>query len=167
MQTTPGNTGQGRSKAQADAYLRTRVLSASPAELRLLLIEGAIRFATQAKEGLDKRDYELSFAGFSQCRDIIAELIRSVGPGAPAELAERVQAVYTFLFKEMVDASLQRDAARVAKVIELLEFERETWVQFMERLRAEQAAAPQAAVATPAPDAVATAGTRQPFSLSA
>ena len=33
----------------SQAYLKTKVLTASPAELRLMLIDGAIRFSEQAR----------------------------------------------------------------------------------------------------------------------
>ena len=34
-------------------YLRTRVLTASPEELRLMLLDGALKYAMQAREGLE------------------------------------------------------------------------------------------------------------------
>jgi flagellar protein FliS len=123
----------------ANAYLRTKVMSASPAELRLMLMDGAIKFASQAREGLEKKDYEQSFAGFSQCRAIVLELLTTIRPEPNPELADRVKALYTFIYRELVDASFEKDQKKLAKVIELLEYERETWAMVMERAAAEQA----------------------------
>ena len=49
--------------SRAQAYLRTKVMSASPAELRLMLVDGAIRFAEQCRAGLENRDFEQAFEG--------------------------------------------------------------------------------------------------------
>lgn len=155
-------------RTPADAYLRTRVLSATPEELRLMLLDGAIRFAGQAQRGIERGDHEAAFAGFTQCRDIVTELIRSVGPGADPELAERVVGVLTFIFRELVAASAERDAERVARVIDLLAFERETWSLVVERLRAERAGAAPSDAGGPVEAADAPgAGSRRPVSLSA
>ena len=134
-----------------DAYLRTRVMTAKPEELRLMLLDGAIKFARQGREGLENKDYEASFNGISQSRDIVLELITGIAPNTEDALASRVRGLYTFMYNEMVTASFARDAARLSKVIELLEYERETWALFIERLRAEQAAGGPSADATAPP----------------
>lgn len=161
---------------QADAYLRTKVLTARPEELRLMLLDGSIRFATQGREGLSSKNYEQSFEGLSQARDIILELITGIAPTVDPELAGRVRGLYTFLYTELVQASFEKDVGRVDKVIELLRYERETWALFIERLRKE---GPTAAM--PAPTSVhatqdagrgtprdeTPAGARAPLSLEA
>ncbi|MFM9994195.1 MAG: flagellar export chaperone FliS [Phycisphaerales bacterium] len=118
----------------ANAYLRTKVLTASPEELRLMLLDGAIRFATQGRDGLARKDYEASYNGMSQCRNIIIELITSIRPDVDPELAQRVRSVYTFMFSELVEASFQKDPARVDEVLRLLNYERETWAMLMGKL---------------------------------
>ena len=81
---TPQNT--------TTAYLKSKVLSASPEELRLMLLEGAIKFTLQGREGLATKNYEASFNGFSQARNIVMELINSIRPDADPELCARVSA---------------------------------------------------------------------------
>lgn len=124
----------------ANAYLRTRVMTASPEELRLLLLEGALRFATQAREGLVNDDHEGAFSGFTQCRNIIMELINTIRPEHDPDLAERVRSLYMYLYAELVGASTDKDVPRLDKAIALLEYERETWVLLMGKLATERAA---------------------------
>ena len=62
--------------AGSQAYLRTKVMTASPAELRLMLLDGAIRFAEQAKRGYETKDYELSFEGTTKAQAIVLELLK-------------------------------------------------------------------------------------------
>lgn len=136
----------------ANAYLRTKVMSASPAELRLMLIDGAIKFASQAREGLAQKDYEQSYNGFTQCRAIVLELMTTIKPEPDPEFAERVRSLYAWFYTELVESSLNKDIPRLDKVIELLEYERETWVMVMEKIGAGGAnAAVDAGAAAPSP----------------
>ncbi|GJM19200.1 MAG: hypothetical protein DHS20C14_14130 [Phycisphaeraceae bacterium] len=147
--------------ATTNAYLRTRVMTASPEELRLLLLEGALRFANQAKAGLESKDFEAALAGFSQCRDIVLELLTSVRPEHDPQLAERVRSLYTFMYSELVSASFDKDIPKLAKVIELLEYERETWVLLMDQVAKERG------VSEPKPAADTTDAERAPLSIQA
>lgn len=123
----------------ANAYLRTKVLTASREELRLLLLDGAIKFAQQAREGLTSNNHELAFDGFGQCRDIVMELMNTIRTELAPELGEQVRSLYAFIYSELVGASFDRDIARLDKTIELIEYERETWVLAMAKLAAERA----------------------------
>ncbi|MEM9066690.1 MAG: flagellar export chaperone FliS [Planctomycetota bacterium] len=121
----------------ANAYLQTKVMGASPAELRLMLLDGAVRFAHQGLDGLRKKDFEASFNGISQCRDIVVELMSNLRDDVAPDLCQKVRAVYTYLFTELTESSLQKDAARLERAIELIEYERETWVMLMKKMDTE------------------------------
>src|SRR5690606_22198299 len=90
------------SPANANAYLRTKVMTASPEELRLMLLDGAIKFARQAAEGLATGNIELRYTGFERCRNIVLELINSVRPEVDPTLCQKVTSLYTFIFSELV-----------------------------------------------------------------
>lgn len=148
--------------ARANAYLRTQVMSASQEELRLMLIDGAIKFTTMGRDGIASGDHEKSFEGFAQARAIITELMTSMRPDVAPELCERVRSLYTFMYTELVTASMERDSAKADRVIDLLGFERETWVLLMEQLKAERSGSVPAAAS--GSGAVGDAGYR-PLSL--
>jgi len=133
-------------RPETNSYLRTKVMSASPAELRLLLIDGAIRFAEQARDGLAAKDFEEAYNGTTQCQAILMELIAALRPEVDRELCERLQALYLFLYRRLIAASSERDPAIVEEVLRLLRYDRETW-----RLLMEQLAEPQAAAAPAGP----------------
>jgi flagellar protein FliS len=124
----------------ANEYLRTRVMSASPEELRMMLLDGALRFARQAQDGLARRDYEASCAALSQCRSIVLELLASISPDGDPSLCDKVRAVLTFLVSELIEIGITRSAVRLQRVIDLLEYERQTWEMVMQRLAADRAA---------------------------
>lgn len=128
--------------ASANAYLRTRVLTASPEELRLMLLDGAIKFARQGQEGIAAKNYEQMFNGLSQCRDIVFELLTTIRMDQNRALAEQAKALYGFLYRLLVEASHEKDPAKTGKAIELLEFERETWSLLMQKIAEERGVRP-------------------------
>ena len=141
------------SNDSANAYLRTKVLTASPEELRLMLLDGAVKFARQGREGLEKKDHEAVYTGFTKCRNIVLELMNSVRTDAAPELKQRINGVYTFMYLHLTEASFEKDVAKADKVIELLEYERETWVLAMQKVAEERAtSAPAAAEAVTTSD---------------
>lgn len=137
-----------------NAYLRNKVLSASPAELRLMLIDGAIRFSRVGREGLASRNYEQSYTGLLNAKNILMELVTSLRDEIDPDLCAKLRGLYMYMYRRLVDANLEKNPAVVDEIINLLEFERETWVMLMERLVKEGAATP--APARPAPGAGAT-----------
>ncbi len=135
----------------ANAYLTTQVMTASPEQLRMLLLEGSIRFARQAMDALERGDHEAAHSGFTQCRNIILELINTIRPDANPELADRVKSLYTFFYQELVESSFKKDPQRVGKVIELLEYEVETWKLLLEELAQKGETAGAAPMPEPTP----------------
>ena len=132
------NASQYSSQQPLNPYMRTKVLTSGPADLRLLLLDGAVKFARQGREGIATKDFEAMFNGISQCRDIVVELMTSIGPEVEPSLAHKVRSIFTFLFTELTNASMEKSVERMDKVIGLLEFERETWAMLIEKLKAEQ-----------------------------
>ncbi len=120
-------------------YFRTKVLTASPEELRLMLIEGCIRFMRTAREGLLEKNFEKSFENFTNAKSILVELTNTLRHDVAPELCTRLDALYTYMYTTLTYASMEREATKVDPVIELMEFERETWLLLMDKLAAERA----------------------------
>ncbi|MCA9246521.1 MAG: flagellar export chaperone FliS [Planctomycetales bacterium] len=118
-----------------NTYLETEVLTATPQKLQLMLIDGAIRFSQRARtlwaEGDD--------AGAGDCvlraQEIMGELLQSAS-GTKSDITEKLSAIYLFVFSQLTEAYLERDAKRIDEVIRVLEVERETWRQVCEKFGA-------------------------------
>lgn len=121
-------------------YLRTKVLSASPEELRMMLIEGAVRFARTGREGLVEKDYEKSFEHISQCKAIVMELLNALEPEHDPELCKQLSGLYTYMYRLLTDANVQHELEPIDEAIRLLEYDRQTWKLLMERVAEERAA---------------------------
>jgi flagellar protein FliS len=115
------------------AYLENEVQTAPPQRLRLLLIEGAIRFARQACDAIEGGHGEEAADMLGRCRAVLVELLSGVRPdGSP--LTRQVAGLYVYLIRRLTEADLKSDERQIAEVISLLEVERETWQQACERL---------------------------------
>lgn len=127
-------------------YLRTKVLTASPAELRVMLVEGAIRFCRQGRDGIAAKNHEETFNGLSQAKAIIMELINALRPEVDRNLCDKLSGLYTYMYTRLIEANLEKSVDLVDEVVRLLEYERDTWRMVVEKLAAERA--PVAAAAT-------------------
>jgi flagellar protein FliS len=127
---------------QTNAYLKTKVMTARPEQLRLMLLDGALKACRQAEEAMARADFAASADNLHHAREIVIELVRTIKPEHDPELAARVRDLYLYFYKELAQASLRKDRDVLANVTRLLEYERETWVQLIDKLRQEQGGTP-------------------------
>jgi flagellar protein FliS len=116
-------------------YLRTKILTASPDELRLMLYDGCLKFCRLGGEQLkkDRPDFEAVYENFMRAQKIVLELSTSLNHGVAPDLCDKLASLYTYIYRLLVDANLERDAAKVDEAIKLLEYERETWLLYMQK----------------------------------
>ncbi len=126
---------------QPNPYLKTRIMTASPEELRLMLYDGALKFANQAKIALVKEDFETSYNALMRAQKIVLELSTSLNHNVAPELCEKLSALYTYIYRLLVEANMHRHVKQVDEAIELLEYERETWQMLMQQLTDQKGAA--------------------------
>jgi|SRR4051812_37464374 flagellar protein FliS len=114
-------------------YLESKVRTASPQRLHLMLIEAAIRFGTQAEAALRRGDEPAAASPLSRVIDIMGELLASVRTNK-SELNIKIADLYWFLFRRVSQAKINADAAPLSEALRLLEFERQTWQLLCEKL---------------------------------
>ena len=127
-----------KSNSGAKSYLHTKILTASPEDLRLMLYEGAIKFCRQAKDAIANKDIEGSFNALMRTQKIVLELSTSLNHEIAPDLCKKLSEFYIYIYSRLVGANADRDAKAVDEVLQLLEFEKQTWQELMERM-AEQA----------------------------
>ena len=123
----------------ANPYLRNQVLSAKPEELRLMLFDGAIRFLNQGRKGLEAKDFDVSYTNISKAQKIVLELSNSLNPSVMPEVTEKLSALYTYIYRLLVEASTTRETKPLDEATRLLKYERETWAMLIEKAAAEPA----------------------------
>lgn len=100
----------------------------------MMLLEGAVKFAKQGREGMVAKNYEAVFNGFTRCRAILVELVSTMKPAPDAELYARLSALYLFMMSRLLESSHERSVTKADEVIKLLEYERETWSMLIEKV---------------------------------
>ena len=115
-------------------YLRTRVMTARPEQLRLMLFDGALKFCRQAKQHLVNNNFEGMYEGLVRAQKIVLELTAGLNHQADPELCSRLAGLYNYIYRRLVDANTERDPAGIDEAVQLLEFERETWQLLLKKL---------------------------------
>lgn len=116
-----------------EAYLSTQVMTATPQKLRLMLIDGAIKSATQTIEHWQEDRHDEGSERLILCRQIICELLSSIRQD-DSEISKNTTNIYGFLFRILTDAQMDKDIERLRNAIRILEVERDTWQQVCEQL---------------------------------
>jgi flagellar protein FliS len=126
--------------ASPQAYRQSAVLTASPEQLVVMLYDGAVRFLRQAEVALGEGAVMHAYEKLGRGEAIIDELLATLNMDA-GEVSERLQAIYVFCKKTLIEARLQRNAEKVGHVVALLTSLREAWSRLSEQA-AQRAATP-------------------------
>ncbi len=111
------------------AYRTTQVQTSSPAELILLLYDGAIKYCRQAEAHLDNGERELAHNALLRSQDIIDELAVSLDFSAGEEIAQGLSQLYDYMGQRLVEANIHKDKAPITEVAAMLQELREAWAE--------------------------------------
>ena len=134
-------------------YLKMRVMTATPEQLQMMLYDGAIRFAEQAKAALVAEDYEKSYQAIARVQKILTEMSCGLKHDVLPELCEKLASLYSYVYRKLIDANVQHDAEALEEAITLLRYQRETWAMLLDQLGKNKAATAATKINMPAPDA--------------
>lgn len=111
------------------AYNNSKILTASPAELTLMLYDGAIKFANIAIMAIEKHDIEKAHNNIVKTERIILEFQATLDD--KYLVAKDFDAVYTYLIQRLREANLKKDPEILEEVLKHLRTMRDTWKEVM------------------------------------
>lgn len=111
------------------AYNNSKIQTATPAELTLLLYEGAIKFTNIAIVAMEKNDVQKAHDNIMKTEKIIEEFQATLDHKYP--VAKDFEAVYSYLLKRLFDANIRKDPEILEKVLRHLRTMRDTWKEVM------------------------------------
>jgi flagellar protein FliS len=120
----------------AKAYGQNKILTASPAELTLMLYDGAVKFGNLALAALEKEDYETTNTNIQKCRKIIVELMTTLDH--KYKVAEDFENVYKYIFDLLVEANMKKDEEVLNRAVDEIRGMRDTWKEVMKRAKGPQ-----------------------------
>ncbi len=110
-------------------YNNNKVLTASPAELTLMLYEGAIKFCNVAETAIEQEDIQKAHTNIIKVQHIIDYLRQTLDMKYP--VAQDFERIYVYLSERLVTANMKKDKAILEEVNEHLHSVRDTWKEVM------------------------------------
>ncbi len=112
-----------------NAYANNKVLTASPAELTLMLYDGAIKFCNIAIVGIEQKDIEKAHNNIRKVQNIINEFRSTLNP--KYEVSKDFDNVYVYLSERLLEANIKKDTEILQEVLKHLRTMRDTWKEVM------------------------------------
>lgn len=114
-------------------YSNNKILTASPAEVTLMLYEGAIKFCNIAIIAIENGEMEKAHVNIKKTQRIIEEFRNTLDH--KYEVSEDFDKIYVYLLRRLLEANVKKDKAILEEVNMHLRSVRDTWKEVMKRCR--------------------------------
>ncbi|MBE6055230.1 MAG: flagellar export chaperone FliS [Clostridium sartagoforme] len=109
-----------------NVYKNNSVNYASKEQLLLMLVDGAVRFAKVAREGLEEKDIKKSHENLVKIQNIYTELMVTLDQNA-GSWAKQMYQVYDFIKTRLFEINIKKDLNMMDELIPVIESVRDTW----------------------------------------
>lgn len=122
-----------------DKYRQSSVQTSNPAQLVIMLYDGAIRFVKTAMDGLAQKDNEKANLNLGKAQTIVSELMSTLDRSY--DISKSLYSLYEYTNYLLVEANIRKDVAKAEEAVGYLTDLRETWLQ-ASKIAAGQEASP-------------------------
>lgn len=106
-------------------YNNSKILTASPAELVLMLYEGAIKFCNVAEVAIEQKNIEKAHNNIIKTQKIVDYLRQTLDMKYP--VAQDFERIYEYLSRRLMEANMKKDKEILEEVNMHLRSVRDTW----------------------------------------
>lgn len=110
-------------------YNNSKILTASPAELTLMLYDGAIKFCNIAIMAIEKNDVMKAHTYIVKTENIIEEFQATLNHKYP--VAKDFDNVYKYIYNRLIEANVKKDKDILEEILVHLRTLRDTWKEVM------------------------------------
>ncbi len=110
-------------------YKTSKVLTASPAELTLMLYEGAIKFCNIAILAIEQKEIEKAHINIRKAQKIIEHLMATLDMKYP--VAKDFDNMYQYILRRLTEANMSKDPEILNEVLTHLHAIRDNWKEVM------------------------------------
>jgi flagellar protein FliS len=110
-----------------EKYRQSSIQTSTPAQLVVMLYDGAIRFVRTAMDGLKKHDLEKTNLNLGKAQTIISELMSTLD--YTYEISKNLYSMYEYTNFLLVEANIRKDIVKAEEALGYLTELRETWLQ--------------------------------------
>jgi len=122
------NTHQAKLAAYNTVAIHGGVASADPHGMVMMLLDAATERMAAACLCIEHKDLARQSKLLHSCVTIVAELRGSLNLAQGGPLAQNLDALYDYMIRQLIQANLHSDAAKVTEVLGLLGEIRSAWV---------------------------------------
>ena len=129
------------------AYAANKFEGMSPEGIVLALYDGALSSMHRARKAINDEDQKILGEQLSRAIAIIGELHASLDKERGGEISERLDGLYSYVIRGLLDANVQKDVELIEEMEGHIQTVRDGWAQMVEQVARErsQGAAPTAA----------------------
>ena len=111
------------------AYANNKIMTASPAELTLMLYDGAIKFCNIAISAIEEANVQKAHTNIIKVERIVEEFQATLDHKYP--VAKDFDEVYNYLMIRLREANMKKDKEILEEVLKHLRTMRDTWKEVM------------------------------------
>lgn len=109
----------------AQAYRNNSIKTASPAELTLMLYDGAVKFENIALAAIEEKNIEKAHENIRKAENIIKELRGTLDHKYP--VWEDFDRVYAYIYQQLVQANIHKEKEPLEEALNRTREMRDTW----------------------------------------
>lgn len=114
-------------------YQNSRIMTATPAQLTLMLYDGAIKFCNVAIMAIEEGNIQKAHDNIKKVENIIEEFRATLN--FKYEVANDFENVYKYIYERLVEANFHKDKEILEEVLAHLRTMRATWEEIMKNAR--------------------------------
>ncbi|MFA4133359.1 MULTISPECIES: flagellar export chaperone FliS [unclassified Brevibacillus] len=113
----------------AQTYQSNQVTTATPADLTLMLYNGALKFIKQAKLALEDKDVTKAHEASIKIQNILYELMSTLNNDY--DISKEFSRLYEYMLQRTIEANMRKDVDILLEVEDLFIQFRDTWKEAM------------------------------------
>lgn len=113
----------------AQTYRSNQVTTATPAELTLMLYNGAIKFVKQAKAAIEEKNVINAHEASLKVQNILYELMSTLNNDY--DISKEFAQLYEYMLQRTIEANIHKDVSILDEVEDLFIQFRDTWKEAM------------------------------------
>jgi flagellar secretion chaperone FliS len=111
----------------SSAYRQVEAQTRTPIELVVMLYDGALRFISQARDAVERRNIPARREALSRALAILTELQGTLNKEEGGEIAQSLSALYVYINGRLVEAAARQQTAPLDEASHLLSMLRSAW----------------------------------------
>ncbi|MDR1471922.1 MAG: flagellar export chaperone FliS [Synergistaceae bacterium] len=129
-----------------DTYRVNQIQMASKEQLLIITYDIGIRSCRTAEKAIEANDVEQINSQLQRAQSVVRELMITLNLEQGGEIAAALMRLYDYMYYQLVDANVKKDAEMVKVVRLMMEELKATWVEAIAKLKSETKGKKTAAV---------------------